>query len=123
MNYVDPTLETPQTLAICVNADSGATIDWTLKKDGNDSTSFTFQSPSVNFNLTDQKYFDALTCDFFSAGIDLDEESFYILKGAVNGSTVYVGKIFVTAQDIDSYSVNSGEYQETSSPNNFVILD
>ena len=123
MNYVDPTLEVAQILPINMNAASGDSIAWTLTEEGDDDISFSFTSPSANFSLTDMGYFQAFSCDFFAEGIDLSPERFYILRGSLNGSTVYVGKIFVTEQDIESYSVNNAKYAPKSSTNNFVILD
>jgi predicted RNA methylase len=68
-------------------------------------------------------YFQALTADFFSEGIDLDPEHTYLLKGAANGSDVYVGKVFVSEQDIESYTVHPSKYTETVASNNYIILD
>ena len=125
MNYIDPTLEVAQILPINLRLDPAGltTVDWTLTEEGNDDVSFSFTSPSANFSFTDMGYFQAFSCDFFAEGIDLSPERFYILRGAYNGSTVYVGKIFVTEQDIESYSVNDAKYTPKSSTNNFVILD
>lgn len=123
MNYIDPSLEVPQTLAINTKAEVTDAISWTLTKEGNDSISFSFSSPSDNFSLVNMKYFQAFSCDFFAEGIDLDPEHSYLLKGAVNGSDVYRGKIFVTEQDVDGYSVNKDKYTEKVDTNNFVILD
>jgi hypothetical protein len=123
MNYINPTLETPQMLAINCNTAAGSSISWTLTKEGDDSTTFSFTSPSANFTLTDMGYFQALTADFFSEGIDLDPEHTYLLKGAANGSDVYVGKVFVSEQNIESYTVHPSKYTETVASNNYIILD
>ena len=124
MNYVNPALETPQVLALNCKVAAGASIDWTLTKEGNDDESFSFSSPSANFTLTDMSYYQAFSCDFFAEGIDLSSEHSYVLRGAVNGSKVYHGKIFVTERDLDNYSVNESAFTLKSQPtNNFVILD
>lgn len=123
MNYIDPTLEVPQLIAINTNAVGGSLISWTLTMEGNDDVSFSFNSTTSNFQLVDMGYFQSLSCDFFTEGIDLDPERFYVLKGTLNGSVVYVGKIFVTERDIDDYSVHQNKYTPKNSTNNFVILD
>ena len=123
MNYIDPSLEVAQILPINTNAEAGASVSWTLTEEGNDDTSFSFTSPSANFSLTDMGYFQAFSCDFFAEGIDLSPERFYVLKGSSNGSTVYLGKVFVTEQDILTYSVNNTKYTQKASTNNFTILD
>ena len=123
MNYINPILLYPQVLAINCNAAAGSSISWTLTKEGDDSTTFSFTSPSANFTLTDMSYYQALTADFFGEGIDLAPEHTYILKGAVSGSDVYVGKVFVSEQDIESYTVHPSKYTETVASNNYIILD
>lgn len=123
MNYIDPSEDGAQVLPLNANCEATDSVDWTLQKEGNDDNAITFSSPSANFSLTDMRYFQALSCNFFAEGIDLDPESFYILKGAVNGSSVYVGKVFVTEQDLGDYSNNKNQYRHKTSTNNFVILD
>ena len=123
MNYIDPTVITTQQLYLNCNCAADASISWTLTEEGNDDTAFSFTSPSANFTLSSHGYFQNLSCNFTSEGIDLLSERFYVLRGAVNGSTVYVGKVFVTEQDIESYSVHTGKYTEKASTNNFIILD
>tara|TARA_R110001606_G_scaffold51512_1_gene128188 strand:- start:473 stop:793 length:321 start_codon:yes stop_codon:yes gene_type:complete len=39
-----------------------------------------------------------------------------------NSDIVYKGRIFCTNQDINNYSINNGDYTETSSDNDFIIL-
>ena len=123
MNYIDPSLDSVQVLPLNANCEVTDTVSWTLQKEGNDANAITFSSPSANFAMADMKYFQAFPRNFFAEGIDLDPESFYVLKGAVNGSEVYVGKVFVTEQDLGDYSNNKNQYTHKSSTNNFVILN
>lgn len=125
MNYIDPTLEAAQILSINLRlkASGLTTVAWTLTEEGNDDASFSFSSPSENFSITDMGYFEAFSCNFFAEGIDLLPERFYVLKGLFGDEVVYVGKVFVTEQDTESYSVNKAKYTPKSSTNNFVILD
>ena len=123
MNYINPTSVGAQDLHLNCNCAAGDAIDWTLTEEGDDDVAFSFASPSANFTLTSQGYFQTLSCDFATEGIDLLSERFYVLRGAVNGSDVFVGKVFVTEQDVESYSVNTGKYKQKDSTNNFIILD
>lgn len=127
MNYIDPNATAPQVLAINVNLPSElvatTTINWSLLKEGNDSEAITFESPSTNFNLSDMGYYNAFSVDFDAEGIDLASEHGYVLTGVANGVRVYCGKVYVTEQDILTYSSNDGQYTLKESKNNFVILD
>lgn len=123
MNYIDPTIITTQLLYLNCNCDADASIAWTLTQEGDDDIAHAFTSPSANFVLSDQGYYQQLSCNFDSEGIDLLPERSYLLKGISNGRTVYVGKVFVTDQDIDNYSVHDNKYTLKTSTNNFTILD
>ena len=123
MNYIDPSLAEAQILPLNMNAAATASVSWTLTEEGSDDVTFSFTSPSANFTVTDMGYFQAFSCNFFDEGIDLSPERFYVLRGAVNGSRVYLGKVFVTEQDISDYSVNETKYTQKVSTNNFTILD
>lgn len=55
--------------------------------------------------------------------LELVEGNFYKLTVFNNGSVVYRDKIFCTAQDVDTYSLNKDEYVEKSSDNDFIIFE
>ena len=127
MNYIDATLTAAQTLIVNtnVNDDVVATTDitWTLTKEGNDDSSFTFSTPSANASMSASGYFQALTIDLDDEGIDLDDEHSYLLQGVANSKVIYLGKVFVTSTDLDAYSVNDNHYVEKTSSNNYIILE
>lgn len=123
MNYIDPTITTTQNLYLNCNCDADEFIAWTLVQEGDDDVAHAFSSPSANFVLSDQRYYQQLTCNFDAEGIDLLQERSYLLKGISNGRVVYVGKIFVTDQDLNDYSVHDNKYTLKTSTNNFTILD
>ena len=55
--------------------------------------------------------------------IALKDNHFYTLN-IFNGTTViYTDKIFVTNQSIASYSINNGEYIQSSSNNDYVVYE
>ena len=56
---------------------------------------------------------------------NLIEGRFYTieLSNSSNNHVVFKGKIFCTNQDTDSYSINSGEYIQHESDNEFVIIN
>lgn len=128
MNYIDGQEAAPQIIDICTKIDnasvSSSAISWTMTMDGNDDPTVSFATPSANFNISAQGYFQRITADFSSEGSILTDEAHYVLKGSVNGSeVVYRGKIFVTSKDLSDFSVNEGKYTLKNSSNNFTILD
>ena len=53
----------------------------------------------------------------------LKDNHFYTLN-ILNGSTVvYTDKVFVTNQTIATYSINNGEYVQSSSNNDYVVYE
>ncbi len=60
-------------------------------------------------------YFDTITATF-----NLKEGRYYTVR-LENTEVMYVGKMFCTDQTTD-YSVNSGQYQQKNSTNDFLYL-
>lgn len=127
MNYINGSSEGLEVLNINTNIDNAAvatqSIAWTLKRDGFDSDTIAFTSPSANFNMFEFKYYQRLVCDFTEEGISLDNNVMYNIEGISEGSVIYKGKVFVTDQDTASYSVNNNKYTLKTSTNNYTILE
>jgi len=125
MNYIDTTLIGNQTLKVNtrVNGDSVNTdnIVWTLKMDGNDDSSVTFNTPNATDVISDRGYYQELSVDF--SGFDIQDNIHYVLEGQKDSNTVYLGKVYVTSTDIANYTVNPSKYTTKTSTNNYTILD
>jgi len=64
-------------------------------------------------NVETNQYIDCTTESFykkFSEVLSLEEGHFYTMTIKNNTDLVYLDKVFCTNQDIDTYSVNNGEY-------------
>lgn len=55
--------------------------------------------------------------------VTLIEGQFYTLTVLNGTDVVYKDRIFCTNQTIADYTINNGEYTETASNNDFVIID
>ena len=125
MNYIDTTLTGNQTLKINtrvegdnVNTDN---IVWTLKMDGNDDSSVSFNTPNATDVIIDRGYYQELSVDF--SGFEIQDNIHYVLEGQKESNTVYLGKVYVTSTDIANYTVNPDKYTTKTSTNNYTILD
>lgn len=125
MNYIDTTLTGNQQLKVntrvegdTVNTDN---IVWTLKMDGNDDSSISFNTPNATDVITDRGYYQELSIDF--GGFDIQDNIHYVLEGQKDSDVVYLGKVYVTSTDIANYTVNPNKYTTKTSTNNYTILD
>ena len=55
--------------------------------------------------------------------IALKENHFYKLTVYNGADVVYKGKVYCTNQTIESYSINNGEYVQSSSNNDYIIYE
>ena len=102
-------IATAQTLKFIGRLDNADSI---VLRDEQDNTEVT-----IIEDFTLSKYY--LTADII---FSLQEGRFYNLT-AYNGTTiVYKDKIFCTSQNVDSYSINNGDYTQHSSNNDYITL-
>jgi hypothetical protein len=127
MNYINKSTE--GSVSIYINtrlSDVEAvsdSISWTMTKDGNDSSTVSFSTPSANFNMIAGGYYQQLDLDFFTEAISLENNTHYVLEGISESKVIYNGKVFVTDRTEVAYSVNKDKYTEKNSDNNFLIIN
>lgn len=66
----------------------------------------------------DFSYFHAVEAIF-----NLTENRFYMLELLFNGVRVFYDKVFCTDQAVNTYSVNNGQYNNFTTPNEFIIYE
>ena len=59
----------------------------------------------------------------FDKIVTLVEGQFYTLTVLDGTDIVYSGRIFCTNQTVANYTINNGEYVETTSNNDYIIVD
>ncbi len=129
MNYIDINSVEDQSLNININLEESisttATILWTIYKDGSDSPVAVLNNSQGYASVTDHKYYQKLSLDLSNLDFDEDlvDETQYTIEGLYNGTLVYRGKFQTTSKDLNSYSINEGEYTKQTTNNNFTILD
>ncbi len=125
MNYIDSTLTGNQQLKVNTRVDSSTVgtdnIVWTLKMDGNDDSSISFNTPNATDIMTDKGYYQELSVDFSS--FTIQDNIHYVLEGQKDSNTIYLGKVYITSTDLVNYTVNPNKYTNKTSTNNYTILD
>jgi hypothetical protein len=88
------------------------------------ATSMTFTHEETGVVLT---YSISPTTDRYYLSISkiiaLKDNHFYTLNILNNTTVVYTDKVFVTNQSIQTYSINNGEYVQSSSNNDYVVYE
>ena len=123
MNYIDIT-QPNQTLKLNLNYNGDLTnnaIRFDVFQDGSDTRVDDFEA-----NLIDNGYYQLID---LSAALDLaglEDETQYNITGvdtADNDRVVYRGKFQTTSKDLNSLSVNEGQYIKKTTATNYTILD
>lgn len=122
MNYIDK--ENTNISSIYINTKKDiSTIDttWTVTKEGDESVTYNFTTPSLDFNAYKRNYYTKIEGNWFN--FDFINETSYSIKGVSNNEVVYRGKLFITNKDIQTYSVNENKYTQTQTSNDYTILE
>ena len=94
------------------------------------------QCPSGTITLTDEQKNETTTLSgvtfakdrhYLVATVDLstysNERNYLMVVSGVLIREIYRGKLFLTSQDPDSYSINNGLYSEPTSTNEYLVAE
>ena len=130
-------IATAQTLKFIGRFDNADSI---ILRDEQDNTEVTlnadftldtyYLTADIIFNLQENRFYNLTVYNSISdyeVRVELDEGTVESLDcvselDTINTDIVYKDKIFCTSQDIDSYSINNGDYTEHSSNNDYITL-
>ena len=130
-------IATAQTLKFIGRFDNADSI---ILRDEQDNTEVTlnadftldtyYLTADIIFNLQENRFYNLTVYNSISdyeVRVELDEGTVEGLDcvselDTINTDIVYKDKIFCTSQDIDSYSINNGDYTEHSSNNDYITL-
>lgn len=126
MNYIDISTPSIEILNININltdiSAEASLIQWSVYADGNDTVVTTFDNAIGNAQVTLGGYYQTLAVNT-AILTDLKDETQYSLVGELFGNVVYRGKFQTTSKDINSLSVNEGQYIKKTTATNYTILD
>jgi len=119
MNYIDIT-QPNQTLDINTNSDSNVgDADLYIYKDGSDTLVIEHAS-----DITYHNYYSSIGFDEEVLSVLKDETQYNIeMVDTVENKVIYRGKFQTTSKDINSLSVNEGQYIKKTTATNYTILD
>ena len=122
MNYINPESMLPQELRINTLGTPTDSISWTIQLEGSKESTHLFATPSATANFEDLAYYQKLTVDLRTLGINLQDSTQYTLKGTKNGDTIYFGKLYTTTQNVAEIKVNGDNFVSPDISNEFIII-
>ena len=124
MNYIDIT-QPNQMLKLNLNYNGDLTqldVEFSIFKDGSDASIGVFYAEAAD--VIDFKYYQQLEIPTSIVALLKDETQYNIVGQDLESyKIVYRGKFQTTSKDINSLSVNEGQYIKKTTATNYTILD
>lgn len=111
-------------MIILLDSDNSQNVKFHARSLSTGSATSVFVDETENTSTTDSVtlFTDRFYTYFDQAIPELQEDRHYMLTVTASGVEIFKGKVFVTNQTIEDYSINDTEFNERSTTNEYIYV-